>query len=152
MKCIFCGPQVMIEKGQGSCPSCNSTVYKVHECSVNRKLAAAYDSKGVEAKIEETGVSLLAWAKEHAVELYSERSAAEMAFQKEFVEGNKAVALNGFSEDHFKRFCQDMGRYGQLENKIFGAYMKAKIEVVEDVAYVPEWENKPVQGSLEMRG
>lgn len=148
MDCPICKPKkrVKIEDGQGSCSSCEFTVYEVHEYSVNRKLAAAYNAKGVEGKIETTGVNLYLWARENAAELYSEMVAAETAWHKMFIEGKKAVASNRFDEDHFVRFCQAMGSYGQLENKILIAYMKADIEVV--ATFIPEWDQEPAQAEI----
>lgn len=148
MNCISCGPGVTIEKGQGSCPICHKTVYSISYRKANLLLNKVGDSKGIEEKQEQTGKTIYAWAREHAAGLYAGMKELREAMDRLFVEGNKAISGNRFDQEHFDDFKQALQRYGNSENKIFLAYVKADIEVVEDAAYVPEWEKEPVQAEL----
>lgn len=147
MNCIFCGPQVMIEEGQGHCPICQKTVYSISYRKAILLLNKAWGSKGIEEKQEQTKKTIYAWAREHAADLYVGMKALRAAMDKLFVEGNKAISGNRFNQEHFDDFKQALQRYGNSENKIFIAYMKTDIEVVE-AAYVPEWEKEPVQAEM----
>ena len=92
MNCSFCGPQVKFKKGKGACPICHKDAYKVYDYAINSKLNNALVSKGVIKKMEDSGVSMYTWAKEHAADLYADMKEKQVVINKLFAEGRKAVA------------------------------------------------------------
>ena len=140
MDCSFCGPGVKIKKGRGSCPICHETVYKIYDYAINGKLNKAMNSKGIVEKHNGTASKpMFAWAKGQVPELYADMKSLEEEAYKMFYEGEDALAGNRFDAAHFDGFCQALRLYGNGANKIFVAYLKADIELVEE-DYVPEWE------------